>query len=126
MKRFLFSLAKTGLGGWLLGWIIANCTFLIPGEKLIETETIIAFHHPQPAYPLHILILPKANYQNLTDLPTEDRQFEYDLFQAVNQLVGKYDLTSKGYRMIVNGGKSQEVPHLHFHLISEGKMVESS
>ena len=124
MNRFLFSLAKTGLGGWLLSWIIAHFTFLIPGEKLIETDTILAFPHPQPAYPLHILILPKANYKNLTDLPSEDRRFESDLFQAVNQLVEKFELTPKGYRLIVNGGKAQEVPHLHFHLISESSTEE--
>jgi len=125
MKRLLFSLAKTGLGGWLLHWIIAYFSFLIPGQKLIETETILAFHHPQPSYPLHILIVPKAPYKNLTELPSKDRQLEFELFQAVNQLVDEYDLSSKGYRLIVNGGKFQEVPHLHFHLISEGKIENS-
>jgi len=125
MKRFFFSLAKTRLGGWLLHWIIAYFSFLVPGEKLIETETILAFPHPQPSYPLHILILPRAHYKTLTELPSKDRQFEFDLFQAVNQLVDEYDLASKGYRLIVNGGKLQEVSHLHFHLISEGRIENS-
>jgi diadenosine tetraphosphate (Ap4A) HIT family hydrolase len=30
-----------------------------------------------------------------------------------------FNLESKGYRLIVNGGNAQEVDHLHFHLISD-------
>jgi histidine triad (HIT) family protein len=119
MIDLLFSIAKTGIGGWLLHRIFAHFSFLIPGEKLIETDTLIAFHHPIPAYPLHILIVPNAKLKNLAALPTKDQQFESDLFQAVNELVGQFDLTQMGYRLIVNGGQNQEIPHLHFHLISE-------
>ena len=120
LKNLLFSLAKSGLGGWLLHWIFAHFSFLIPGEKLFETNSLVAFHHPQPAYPLHILIVPKGKYQSLQDLPTGDLQFESELFQTIAELVSEYDLLSRGYRVIANGGKNQEVPHLHFHLISEG------
>ena len=83
MNRFLFSLAKTWVGGMLLHWIIAFFGFAIPGEKLIETKTLLAFHHPAPSYPLHILILPKAKYRSLMDLPTDDSVFESGLFDAV-------------------------------------------
>lgn len=40
---------------------------------------------------------------------------------TVQLLVHRYDLEEKGYRLIVNGGQYQEVPHLHFHLISDGE-----
>lgn len=122
MKRCLFYFARTGLGGWLLHWVFAYCSFLIPGEKLIETDSLVAFHHPQPAYPLHILIVPKARYNSLQDLPSKDHKFELELFQAVNELVDTCNLIPSGYRLIVNGGNSQEDPHLHFHLISEERL----
>jgi len=99
--------------------IFAHFSFLIPAEKLIETASLLAFHHPHPAYGLHILIVPKAYYPSPADLPTDDQQFERDLFQAVQALIKKFDLLSSGYRLILNGGKYQEVTHLHFHLISE-------
>ena len=119
MNRFLFSLAKTWVGGVILHWIIAFFSFAIPGEKLIETESLLAFHHPAPSYPLHILILPKAKYRSLMDLPSNDSVFESSLFLAVNELVQRFGLEDCGYRLIANGGSAQEVDHLHFHLISD-------
>jgi histidine triad (HIT) family protein len=119
MKRFLFTLTKTWIGGALLGWALAHSSFLIPGEKMLETANLLAIHHPNPSYPLHILILPKGAYHSLQDLPTSDLAFERDLFQAVKELVRSLGLESRGYRLIVNGGKAQEVSHLHFHLISD-------
>jgi diadenosine tetraphosphate (Ap4A) HIT family hydrolase len=38
--------------------------------------------------------------------------------QIVRDLVERFDLERRGYRLIINGGKYQEVPQLHFHLVS--------
>jgi histidine triad (HIT) family protein len=119
MTHFLYSIAKTWLGGLLLHWVFAHFSFAIPGEKLIETDSVLAFHHPAPSYPLHILIVPKARVRSLKDLPTADHQFESGLFQAVDVLVQKFNLDGFNYRLIANGGSAQEVDHLHFHLISD-------
>ncbi|MCJ7566816.1 MAG: HIT domain-containing protein [Anaerolineales bacterium] len=124
MKRFLFTLAKTWIGGVVLHWIFAYFSFVIPGEKLIETDTLIAFHHPSPSYPLHVLIVPKAKYRTLQDLPSDDQEFESGLFKAVNELVQRFGLVAFGYRLIANGGSAQEVDHLHFHLISDEYEVD--
>ncbi len=125
MNRFLFSLAKTWIGGLLLHWIIAYFSFAIPGEKLIETDSVLAFHHPEPSHPLHILILPKAKFRSLKDLPSTDLKFESGLFMAVEELVNRFDLGVVGYRLIANGGSNQEVDHLHFHLVSDEYESES-
>lgn len=124
MKSFLYSIAKTSLGGLFLHWIIAYFSFVIPGERLIETDSVIAVHHPSPSYPLHILILPKSKFKSIKDLPSVDLVFESGLFSAVNELVQKFGLDSYGYRLIVNGGSTQEVDHLHFHLISDDYIGE--
>lgn len=87
MKRYLFALAKTWIGGVVLHWIFAYFSFVIPGEKIIETDSLIAFHHPSPSYPLHLLIVPKVKYKSLKYLPSDDHSFEADLFKAVNELV---------------------------------------
>jgi diadenosine tetraphosphate (Ap4A) HIT family hydrolase len=34
-------------------------------------------------------------------------------------LVGDFALEACGYRLVTNGGRYQDVPQLHFHLISE-------
>ena len=122
--RLLLSISKTWLGSLLLHWAVAYFAFLIPGKKLVETDTLTAFHHPAPSYPLHILILPKARYRSITDLPSLDLAFESDLFSAVRLLVQRFNLEDGSYRLIANGGEAQEVDHLHFHLVSDDYQVE--
>ena len=119
MKNFFYTIAKTWIGSIFLHWIFAYFSFVIPGEKLVETTKLIAFYHPSPSYPLHILIVPKERYKSISDLPTFDKLFESDLVVTINDLVNRFNLEEYGYRLITNGGTSQEVDHLHFHLISD-------
>lgn len=121
MARFLFRLARSSFARWFMGWAFAHMSFLIPVERLRETSTLLAFHHPKPSYPLHILIVPKRALSSLQALSASDADFMVDLFATTQSLVAEFDLTSdgKGYRLLVNGGAYQDVPHLHFHLISE-------
>jgi histidine triad (HIT) family protein len=119
MNHFLYSIAKTWIGGTLLHWIFAYFSFAIPGEKLIETDTLIAFQHPSPSYPLHLLIVPKHKFRSIMELPSDGSVFETGLFKAVKELVQRFDLEACGYRLIANGGTAQEVDHLHFHLVSD-------
>jgi histidine triad (HIT) family protein len=126
MRRLLYSIAKTWGGGLILHWIFAYFSFAIPGKRLAERDSVLAFHHPSPSYPLHILIVPKAKFRSLVDLPSDDHIFEVELFSLVNELVKMFKLESKGYRLIVNGGNAQEVDHLHFHLISDDFVDEEA
>ncbi len=92
--------------------------FALPVARLRETSTLLAFHHPQPTYPYHVLLVPKKPIATLTDLDPADNAFLTDLFATVQQLVTENHLTDSGYRLIVNGGSYQDFPYLHFHLIS--------
>jgi histidine triad (HIT) family protein len=119
MKRLLFRLARVPLARFVIGWLFAHMRFAIPVQRLHETPTLLAFHHPTPGYPVHILLVPKARRATLADLTAEDAAFMVDLFATVAKLVAEFDLDARGYRLIANGGAYQAVPHLHFHLISE-------
>ncbi len=119
MKKMLFRLAKTRLGASLFSYIVGNMTFLVPSEKLFETDTLIAFHHPVPSYRVHILLVPRQNVRSLMDLDPANTAFFQDLVRGVQHLVRQYDLEKGGYRLLANGGNLQEVAYLHFHLISE-------
>jgi histidine triad (HIT) family protein len=119
MKRLLVHLARSPLAQSALGWLFAHMRFAIPVKRLHETPTLLAFHHPKPSYPVHILLVPKAPRASLADLTAEDAAFMVDLFATVARLVAEFDLDARGYRLIANGGAYQDVPLLHFHLISE-------
>jgi histidine triad (HIT) family protein len=114
--KLLFLLANTSLGRLLTAWIIAHMSFAIPVNRLRETDTLLAFRHPQPAHPFHVILLPKKDIRSFADLDPLD-PFLAELVTVAQSLVTEYHLP--GYRLLVNGGAYQEFPHLHFHLISE-------
>ena len=99
-----------------IGWIFAHMSFAIPVKRLRETETLMAFHHPKPAYPFHVLLVPKKAVLSLNNLDATDTRFLSDLYSTVQSLVNAFQLPA--YRLIVNGGEYQDFPQLHFHLIS--------
>jgi histidine triad (HIT) family protein len=105
---------------WLspvIGWIFAHMSFAIPVQRLRETQTLVAFHHPKPSHPFHVLLVPKKAVASLKDLDAKDSAFLTDLYSSVQSLVEEFHLSA--YRLIVNGGEYQDFPQLHFHLISD-------
>jgi histidine triad (HIT) family protein len=117
--QLLFWLARSRLGRRLVRWGFTMMSFAIPVRRLKETETLMAFQHPKPSYPVHILLVPKRPYADLLDVSPDDANFLHDLFETAQDLVRELGLEQTGYRLIANGGAYQDVPHLHFHLIAE-------
>jgi histidine triad (HIT) family protein len=78
---------------------------------------LMAFHHPKPSYPFHVLIVPKKALTTFKELEAKDVSFLTDLYSTVQSLVDEYQLPA--WRLIVNGGEYQDFPQLHFHLISD-------
>lgn len=117
MKALLFALARSRFSGWIIGWVFAHMSFLLPVDRLRDTSVLIAFYHPKPSYPVHILIVPKRAKQSITDLTAADADFMIALFETVKDLAAELNLSA--YRLIVNAGDYQDVPQLHFHLVSE-------
>ncbi|UCF28282.1 MAG: HIT domain-containing protein [Chloroflexota bacterium] len=116
--NILRNAAKVGIVRQVLIWGLINMNDWLPINKISETDSLICFHHPQPVYPVHILLVPKEKLYDLTQLKTEDSEFLQDLFATVQSLIADLDLEEKGYRLILNGGEYQDFPQLHFHLTS--------
>ena len=100
-----------------IGWMFEHMNFAIPAKRLRETGTLMAFHHPRPSYPFHILLVPKKAVASLKELDAKDSAFLTDLYSTVQSLVEEFQLPA--YRLIVNGGEYQDFPQLHFHLIAD-------
>lgn len=123
-KVFLFRIARSPLGRIIIGWVFAHMSFVIPVERLRETRSLVAFYHPKPGYPIHILLVPKKAIGTLAALTDGDQEFMRDLFSTVQSLVVELNLELAGYRLIANGGRYQEVAQLHFHLVSGVSLAE--
>jgi len=103
--------------------MIETFPFALPLSRLRETATLLAFFHPAPSHPFHVLLIPRKPIPSLGDLdPAVEAAFLADLFTAAQSLVDEYDLPA--YRLIVNGGAYQDFPHLHFHLVSDAETSE--
>src|SRR5574339_120887 len=92
----------------LIGWAFARMSVAIPVKRLRETETLVAFYHPRPAYPFHVLLVPKKAVVSLKELDPADTAFLSDLYATVQGLVHDFQLSA--YRLIVNGGEFQDFP----------------
>ena len=93
---------------------------IIKGEVKVdflrETEHCLIFKDVNPRASIHRLLIPKGNYTDYTDFllkasPQEKKDL-YDLLGTVLQELGNY-------RVIINTGRggSQEIPHLHLHIM---------
>ena len=95
---------------------------ILPLDRLYESPLLLAYYHPEPVYPIHILIVPKKTIRDVLDLAERSDEYRLELLEevlrCVRELVLKMHLEEVGYRIIVNGGSYQKVGELHFHLVS--------
>ena len=102
------------------------CAFcrIVAGEvvaaTVFEDERTLAFLDHRPLFPGHCLLIPKAHYETLTDLPEE---LTGPLFQNARLIAGAMEqaLASDGSLVAVNNRVSQSVPHLHVHVVPRRK-----
>jgi histidine triad (HIT) family protein len=110
----------------LRSWIILkitglffNCAgLLMPGKRLCETKNWMAVQHPKPAYPVHILLIPKKAISDWLSFPTDEAEMFSEFVHLSQRLIREEGLATKGYRLIINGGEYQSIPQLHVHLVS--------
>ena len=104
----------------------------IPCNKVDECDHTLSFHDIQPQAPVHVLVIPKGAYVNMTDFsknaPAEAQAAYIAALGRVAKMVG---VTEDGYRLIANTGTNghQDVPHLHVHIMGGqplGRMMPST
>lgn len=88
----------------------------IKARTVLETKKSLAFLDAFPLAKGHTLVIPKAHYEKIQQMPEQDNA---DLFEAVNKAVAKVDTLTGATLVAVHNGKAagQEIPHIHVHLI---------
>ena len=89
----------------------------IPAKLEYESGNIMAFSDINPTADLHILVVPKKHVRSIRDVKGQGELLE-EVYAVVDQIVTERNLVDDAYRIVVNGGKAQHVPHLHFHLLA--------
>ncbi|MCL2540454.1 MAG: HIT family protein [Firmicutes bacterium] len=101
-----------------------NCIFckIIAGEipcyKVYEDEFVLAFFDIYPAAEYHTLVIPKAHFVNMFDVPEEESAH---IMRAIKKIVKLYEdkLGLKNLQVLCSSGTEaqQEIMHLHYHIV---------
>ncbi|EST24259.1 histidine triad nucleotide-binding protein [Streptomyces roseochromogenus] len=89
----------------------------IPATIVRETETTVAFRDINPQAPTHILVIPKAHYENAAALAAGAPELAADVLRETAEVAAGEGLDS--YRTVFNtgSGAGQTVWHAHAHLL---------
>ena len=96
------------------------CEGIIPGSLAVdvvhETEMVLAFHHTDPFFETHIVIIPKEHIESISDEIPD--QLKLELLEAIRIVAKLFGEKTGGCRVSTNVGDYQTSKHLHFYVHS--------
>ena len=87
-----------------------------PVELVAESERAMAFRHTRPAYPVHIVVIPRAHIPSLLEL--DDSTLVGEVIELVRRVAREVLKEQGSCRVVANLGSYQESEHLHLHVVS--------
>jgi histidine triad (HIT) family protein len=87
---------------------------------VFEDELSIAFLDYRPLFIGHTLLIPKAHYETLVDLPAASVGPFFTNVQLLASAIEKA-MEAEGSFVAINNRVSQSVPHLHVHIVPRRK-----
>ncbi|ALV39232.1 HIT domain-containing protein [Streptomyces sp. CdTB01] len=97
---------------------------LVPVEKVGETGRALAFHHTNPSYPVHIVVIPKEHVPSLTNLGNVGEDLLTEVIGLVREMAAQVEEKHGSCSVTTNLGLYQESKHLHWHVIFRGESDE--
>lgn len=90
----------------------------IPCAKVYEDESVLAFLDLSPVHPGHTLVIPKAHYKDMLEVPCELAPAVFSALKKVGAAVMKAT-GATGFNVMQNNGLSagQTMFHIHWHII---------
>jgi histidine triad (HIT) family protein len=101
---------------------MASCPFCAvvdgsqPTALVVDDAVVVAFLDHRPVFKGHVLVVPKAHVETLTDLPVEAVGPFFERVQRI-ALAVQDGLEADGSFVAMNNVVSQSVPHLHVHVV---------
>jgi len=87
---------------------------------VFDDNLSLAFLDYRPLFIGHTLLIPKAHYETLTDLPANLVAPFFSNVQLLAQAV-EQAMHAEGTFVAINNRVSQSVPHLHVHIVPRRK-----
>lgn len=92
----------------------------VAARIVFEDEISIAFLDNRPLFPGHCLLVPRAHYETLGELPAE---LVGPIFLNARLLSRAVEaaMDAQGSFVAINNRVSQSIPHLHVHIVPRRK-----
>jgi diadenosine tetraphosphate (Ap4A) HIT family hydrolase len=90
-------------------------------ELVYEDSQVLVFKDKNPVADLHLLVVPKGEYECFHDFIDRATTMEIaHFFRTIQRAARVQGLHIKGYKLVTNNGVGvgQSVPHFHFHLLA--------
>lgn len=87
----------------------------IAKEFTYEDEDIMVFPDIHPIKPTHLLVVPKIHIEDFLEFNNQELMAKVKA--VIDKMIREQKLNNRGYRITVNGGGSQIIKHLHFHVV---------
>ncbi len=95
------------------------CNQVISGKTkvkiIFETSEVMAFHHTNPYWEQHVVIIPKLHIESLSQYPNSEK-LNSDFFEAIQFVTKTFEENYGGCRISSNVGTYQTTKHLHWYV----------
>ena len=87
-------------------------------ERVFEDDLVLAFHHPRPIAPKHVVIIPKRHISSLLGPEALDPVLLVAMIRAVQEVAARLNVGTEGVKLTANAGAAGVTPHMHWHVTS--------
>jgi histidine triad (HIT) family protein len=96
------------------------CGQILSGNAAVtvyyENERVFAFHHTNPLWEHHVVLLPKKHIESLLTLDEADNDLLLELMAIAKNIAGDFMARFGACRVYTNLGSYQSAKHLHWHI----------
>jgi len=81
-----------------------------------ENEQVFAFHHTNPLWENHVVLLPKRHIESLLTMTEADDELLLELMRTARMIAADFMNRFGACRIYTNLGEYQSSKHLHWHI----------
>lgn len=98
----------------------------IPSAKVYEDDKVYAFRDINPQAPVHVLVVPKKHFKNVTECACSEPELAGYVLKKCAE-IARDEKLEKGFRLITNNGPDacQSVEHMHVHVLGGKKLADN-
>lgn len=80
-----------------------------------EDEEVLVINDKYPSAPVHMLVMPKKHIEEIGQARDEESELLGKMLIKAADMAKKANITD-GYKLCLNAGRFQEIPHIHLHV----------